>query len=56
MRTVYFVEIMGLLIVVQSVGMVIKYRFLNSEGLLLESSRIEDAMTAFCFTRRGCPS
>lgn len=46
---------MGLLIVVHSVGMVMKYRFLNSDGLALLSSRMEDAMTAFCFTRRGCP-
>lgn len=46
---------MGLLIVVHSVGMVMKYRFLNSDGLALLSSRIDDAMTAFCFTRRGWP-
>lgn len=56
MRTVYLVEMMGLLMVVQSVGMVMKYRFLNSDGLLLDSSRMDDAITAFCLTRRGCPS
>lgn len=56
MRTVYLVEMMGLSMVVHSVGIVMKYRFLNSDGLPLESSRTDDAMTAFCFTRLCWPS
>lgn len=56
MRTVYFVDMMGLSMVVHSVGIVMKYLFLNSEGLPLDSSLTDDAITAFCFTRLCCPS